>query len=46
MKITKRDVFVFIFGMLTWMSLELIYNWEDNMKDFKKGWQYGIKDHK
>ncbi|MGL5113064.1 MAG: hypothetical protein ACRC6O_10550 [Flavobacterium sp.] len=39
MKITKRDVNVFLFGMLTWMSIEFIYDWENNVKDFEKGWE-------
>jgi hypothetical protein len=41
MKITKRDVFVFILGMLTWMTLEIIYDWEGIKKDIEKGWQDG-----
>nr|WP_315140196.1 hypothetical protein [uncultured Flavobacterium sp.] len=41
MKITKRDVFVFIFGMLTWMAVEIIYDWEGIKKDIEKGWQDG-----
>jgi hypothetical protein len=41
MKITKRDVFVFIFGMLTWMAVEIIYDWEVIKKDIEKGWQDG-----
>ena len=41
MKITKRDVFVFIIGMLTWMAVEIIYDWEGIKKDIEKGWQDG-----
>ena len=36
MKITKRDVFVFILGMLTWMTLEIIYDWEGTKKSFNE----------
>ena len=36
MKITKRDVFVFILGMLTWMTLEIIYDWEGTKKVLMK----------
>ncbi|MGL4519498.1 MAG: hypothetical protein ACRCUJ_07435 [Phocaeicola sp.] len=43
MKITKRDVYVFLLGMLTWMSVELIYDWENNVKDMKRGWEDGRK---
>ncbi|OAZ04828.1 hypothetical protein [Flavobacterium succinicans] len=39
MKITKRDVFVFIFGMLTWMAVEIIYDWEGFKTDVQKGYQ-------
>ncbi len=46
MKITKRDVFVFILGMLTWMTLEIIYDWEGTKKNFNEGYQQGEKAFK
>jgi hypothetical protein len=39
MKITKRNVFVFILGMLTWMTLEMIYDWEGTKTNISKTYQ-------
>ncbi len=46
MKITKRDVSVFIFGMLTWMAVEIIFDWEGTKKSFNEGYQQGEKAFK
>jgi hypothetical protein len=46
MKISKRDVFVFIFGMLTWIAVEIIYDWESHKKSFNEGYQQAEKTFK
>lgn len=37
-KITKRDVLVFILGMLTYLFIEIVYDWEGSKTSFMKGW--------
>lgn len=46
MKITKRDVFIFILGILTMFILESIYDWESTKKSFNEGYQQGEKTFK
>jgi len=36
-KITNRDVRVFFLGILTILFLELVLNWEENVKAFEAG---------
>ncbi|SEA00551.1 hypothetical protein SAMN05443667_101583 [Flavobacterium gillisiae] len=38
MKVTKRDVRVFLLGTLAFFIFESIYNWKENKSDFLKGW--------
>jgi hypothetical protein len=38
MKISSRDVKIFILGFVSFFLVESIYNWESSIKAFKKGW--------
>lgn len=38
MKVTQRDVRVFLLGTLAFFIFESIYNWKENKSDFLKGW--------
>ncbi len=37
-KINKRDIKIFFFGMLTMLALATAYDWENNWAEFNKGW--------
>lgn len=37
-RITKRDIAFFIFGLFIMLLVEIIFNWGNNVKAFKKGW--------
>jgi hypothetical protein len=37
-KITKRDVYIFLLGMLTLFIIDAIVDWDDSVKSFKKGY--------
>jgi hypothetical protein len=41
MKITKRDIRVFVLGMLAFFAFESIYNWEETKSEFLRGWNDG-----
>lgn len=43
MKITKRDVKVFMLGMLTLLLLEIVFDWNNTVGDFVKGFNEGYK---
>ncbi len=36
-KITKRDVTFFLLGILTLFIIETIWNWEENVNAFNRG---------
>ena len=36
--ITKRDIIVFFFGVLTVIVIDLFINWEENKLDFLDGY--------
>jgi hypothetical protein len=38
MKIIKRDAFLFILGIITFLVFEIIYNWDGSQKAFLSGW--------
>lgn len=38
MKITKRDVKVFILGMLAMFIIAALWDWPENLQAFKDGW--------
>lgn len=38
MKITKRDVRVFVLGMVAFLAIESIYNWEESKDAFMRGY--------
>lgn len=42
-KITKRDVRVFFLGILTVLFLELVLNWEENIKAMKMSYKEGYE---
>ena len=41
MKITNRDIKIFILGFVTFFLVESIYNWESSINEFKRGWNDG-----
>jgi len=43
-KNTKRDVKFFFLGILTVLLLELVLNWEQNVKDFEAGFKGGFEE--
>jgi hypothetical protein len=38
-KITKRDMVFFVFGVLTFIVIELVSDWETHKKAFVNGWE-------
>lgn len=38
MKLTKRDLRIFLLGMLAMFAIECIYDWKDTVASFKKGY--------
>jgi len=38
MKITSRDIKMFILGFIVFIIAESIYNWESSVNAFKRGW--------
>lgn len=45
MKITKRDIKVFLAGMLTLFLLETIFYWDDAVTDYKAGYRDATQSH-
>jgi hypothetical protein len=43
MKIKKRDLFIFILGVVTWVIVDMALNWEQTVKDFEQGFKDGIE---
>lgn len=43
-KITKRDVKFFFLGVFAVLLLELILNWEENVRDFEAGFTGGYQE--
>jgi hypothetical protein len=37
MKITKRNIQFFFLGMLTWLLIESVFDWEGAKKSFSEG---------
>jgi hypothetical protein len=37
-KITKRDVAFFFVGIFTMLIIETVWDWDNSVKAFKKGW--------
>ena len=44
MKFSKRDVKIFIAGVVTFMIINIAWNWEENLQDFKDGYNAGYND--
>ena len=42
MKISKRDIKVFILGLLTAFLKSIIFEWGNELDDFKRGFMDGI----
>jgi len=40
-KITKRDLGFFFIGVVVMILINLFWNWEENVKDFKEGFEEG-----
>lgn len=36
-KITKRDIKIFLLGMLAMLALATVYDWENNWSEFQRG---------
>ena len=36
-KITKRDIGFFVLGLLAMLLIELVFDWERSVQDFKDG---------
>jgi hypothetical protein len=34
----KRDVLIFVLGILAFLLFEVIYNWDGSQKQFYRGW--------
>jgi len=43
MKITKRDFKFFILGIICLLIFEAIYDWENTVDSFKRGWHDGAQ---
>lgn len=43
LKITKRDLGSFFLGVFVMIILDLIFNWSENVADFKRGVNDGRK---
>lgn len=43
--ITRRDLKFFILGILATFILITIYDWEENVESFKKGYHDGRQDY-
>jgi len=41
MKITKRDIRIFILGMIAFFAIESIYSWKETKSEFLRGWNDG-----
>jgi len=46
MKLTKRDVKFFLFGLLAMFIIETIYDWEGTKQAVKDGWAAGMSKAK
>ena len=46
MRITKRDVKVFLLGMLTMFLFLSLYDWQNNLSEIQKGFDAGYSDSK
>ncbi len=42
-KITKRDLFFFVLGLVVMLVFEIFYNWSGSVKSFKDGWNSANK---
>ena len=42
MKITKRDINVFILGLATAFLIAIVFEWGDELNDIKRGFKDGI----
>ena len=42
MNITKKNILFFILGLITYFVVDMAFNWNENVNDFKRGWQDGI----
>lgn len=45
MKITKRDIKVFLLGMLTFFLLETVTGWDEVVVNFKAGYRDATQTH-
>ena len=42
--ITRRDLKFFFFGLLAAFIFVTVYDWEENVESFKKGYSEGLQD--
>ena len=45
-KITKREIIAFFIGIVFCFIIDMIFNWNENINDFKKGFKDGYNDVK
>jgi hypothetical protein len=46
LKITKRDLGFFFLGVFVVFFVDLIFNWNDNIAAFKRGFNDAIKENR
>jgi hypothetical protein len=44
--ITKRDIVIFVIGLITMLLAILIYEWEDFKTGFRNGYDQAVQDDK
>jgi hypothetical protein len=42
MKISKREIKIFILGFVSCVVLQGIIDWEDSVRSFKEGWNSAV----
>jgi len=42
--ISKRDIRVFVLGLLTTVVIDFVWNWNQNIQDMKDGFNEGYND--
>ncbi len=45
-KITKREIIAFLLGIIFCFIINMMFNWKENVSDFKKGFTEGYNSAK
>ncbi len=40
-KLSKRDIIFFLLGLFSMFLIDVIWNWDDHVADFKRGFKDG-----